>query len=403
MNPKVILLIEFSNGGHKEAFMQFFVKALLELGHEVICVMPDTTAVKKWVANNTNISSAHFFDLPTPQKTVKKFGRFNQAVSTILLWRNQTKKVKYIEQQIGKKTDLVYFNWLDSLMANYLPSSFVDLIFPYKWSGLYFHPVIFRQRPQYLKSSATARDVDAVFLSKNCIGITMHDEGILEIYGKRIKKTTLLFPEIADGTPPNPNHILANKIKKQANGRTIVGIIGLEPHKGISSLVRIAKVANPQQFFFAFTGLFYEELYDNITEEKRNDILDFKNNLPENCIWETGSLTEGEDYNSVFCSFDIIHIIYKEFYSSSNRLTKAAIFNKLVLGCNYGCVGEDIPKYNLGAVADEEDTTEQYQKLQELRMRILQKDFPYDNWTIYQNKHSVEILPNKFEELLNLL
>lgn len=405
MQGKTIVLIDFENGGHREAFMQFFAKALLELGHEVLCIMPDTSPIQHWINSNLSGEShlIHYFNISVGYPRFQKFGRLNEAFSKITLWKKQQKILQKIEIQTQKKIDLVYFNWIDSQMANYLPAYMVDAVFHYKWSGLYFHPVIFRQRPQYLDCKTTFRDVDGVFLSKNCVAITMHDEGILEKYQKRIGKHTMLFPEIADATPAHPEHALARRIRQQSNNRTIVGIIGLEPFKGALSLIRLAKIADPSLFFFAFTGVFKAEFLDRLPAADREEFSHFMNNLPENCLWQTGGLKEGEDYNSVFCSFDIIHIVYNNFYSSSNRLTKAAIFNKLVLASNYGCVGEDVPTYDLGETVDENDIAEQYSKLQILRNRIIAKKFPYTQWKTYATKHSTDILPEKFTELLSLL
>ncbi len=400
---KTIVLFDIHNGGHREAFMQFFAKALLESGHEVICIMPDTASIKRWVNTNVSSQNIRYYNIEVEDKLLTSFGRFNMALTRLQFWRRQKKVLKQIEKEIQKKVDLVFFNWIDSQMANYLPAFVIDAFFHYKWSGVYFHPVIFRQFPQYLDNKTTSRDVDSVFLSKNCIGITLHDEGILDKLQKRIGKTTILFPEIADATPPNPHHVLAQKIKAKAKDRTIVGIIGLEPYKGALSLIRVAKIADPAKFFFAFTGIFKNKFLDILPVDEKNEFINFMNSIPENCFWETGSLQEGEDYNSVFCCFDITHIVYNNFYSSSNRLTKAAIFNKLVLSSNYGCVGNDVPAYNLGEIADEHDIEEQYGKLQILRNKILAKDFPYEQWKIYADKHSTDRLPEKFAELLNLL
>jgi hypothetical protein len=405
MECKTIVLIDFENGGHREAFMQFFSKSLLELGHKVICIMPDTLPIQHWIANNVN-AGAHnilFYDKRIINPASTSFGRFNESVSRIIYWKRQKNILSEIEKESNQKIDLVFFNWLDNQMANYLPPFIIDAIFPYKWSGVYFHPVIFRIRPHYLDNKTTLSDVDSVFLAKNCIAVTLHDEGILEKYQKRIGKKTMLFPETADGTPPNQQHVLANKIKEKAQNRTIVGIIGLEPHKGAFTLMRLAKIADQSKFFFAFTGVFKSNSLDKLSTDEKKEVTDFIANIPNNCIWETGGLQEGEDYNSVFCSFDIIHIVYNNFYSSSNRLTKAAIFNKLVLGSNVGCVGEDVPKYNLGATANENNIEEQYQKLQLLRNNILSNNFPTEQWKNYADKHSTDRLPEKFNEILKLL
>ncbi len=402
---KTIALLDLYSSGHRKAFMCLFAKACLENNTKVICLYPDTQEIKEWLTLNAkeHIKNVIFVKYKPVIKSSKKFGRFNEAIPVALYWKNCVSVLRKIESQHQIKIDLVYFNWIDSQMANYLPSALLDFIFPYKWAGLYFHPVIFRKEPHYLEKKTTFKDIDSVFMSENCVAVTLHDEGILEKYQKRIGKKTILFPEIADNTLPNFSLPLAKKIKDKANGRITIGIIGLEPYKGTLSLIRIVKMADASKYFFAFTGVFSEDFLLNLTKEEQNEIKDFINNIPENCIWQTGSLQEGEEYNSVFCCFDIIYIIYKNFYSSSNRLTKAAIFNRLVLANNNGCVGDDVPKYNLGEIANENDIREQYQKLEMLYNQILAKDFPYNQWKIYVDKHSTERLKEKFEELLKLV
>jgi hypothetical protein len=391
--------------GHSKAFMCLFIQACLNNNTKVICLYPKTDEIKEWLLLHANeyVDNVIFINYIPVIKSFKKFGRFNNTLSTIIYWKNCANILRQIEIQHQTKIDLVYFNWIDSQMANYLPSFILDFVFPYKWSGLYFHPVIFRKEPQYLDKKSTFKDIDSIFMSKNCVAVTLHDEGILEKYQKRIGTKTILFPEIADNTRPSSSIPLAKQIKAKAKDRTIVGIIGLEPYKGMLNLIKLAKMEDPSKFFFAFTGYYIDSFFDGLSNADKVEYLDFIENIPENCIWQTGGLKEGEEYNSVFCSFDIVYIIYKNFYSSSNRLTKAAIFNRLVLANNNGCVGDDVPKYNLGETADEDDIKAQYQKLKILREQILAKDFPYNQWKIYAEKHGTERLKEKFEELLNLV
>lgn len=400
---KTIVLYDIGNGGHREAFMQFFAKSVLELGHEVICIMPETSAIQSWVQQNVVSQNIHYYDMLIESKNYTSLGRFNNSFSKINVWRKQKIAFQQIEIELQKKIDLVFFNWLDSQMSNYLPAQIIDFIFPYQWTGVYFHPVIFRQRPDFLEHKTSFSDVDNLFLAKKCIAITVHDEGLKDKLQYRTGKQTLLFPEIADATPPNPSFPLAQKIKTKANGRIVIGIIGLEPYKGVFTLMNVVKIADATQFFFVFTGMYNENSLIYLSENQKAEYLEFIKNPPENCIWQTGSFKEGEEYNSVICSFDIIHLVYKKFYSSSNRLTKAAIFKKLVIGNNLGCVGEDIPKYNLGETVDEDDVEAQYQKLKILRDRILRNDFPMEQWEIYAKKHSAESLKDKFKTLISLL
>lgn len=402
---KTIALLDLYTGGHRDAFMCLFTKACLENNAKVICIYPNSQIIKDWLLANAEIplDNIIFIDFTPIHKSYKSFGRFNNALSVLAYWKFCSSFLRKIEIENNVKIDIVYFNWLDSQMANYLPASILDYIFPYKWSGLYFHPVIFRRKLEYLNNKVSFKDVDSIYSSKNCVAVTIHDEGILEKYKNRINKKTILFPEIADAAPPNPVLPLSIKIKNQANGRIIVGLIGLEPYKGTLNLIRLARMADTSKFFFAFTGYYQDSYLDTLSENDKKEYLNFVSNLPENCLWQTGGLKEGEEYNSVFCSFDIIHIVYKDFYSSSNRLTKAAIFNKLVLASDNGCVGDDVPKYKLGEIANQDNVLEQYEKLQILRNKILAKDFPYDQWKIYAEKHSTNRLREKFEELFTLI
>lgn len=385
--------------------MCLFTKACLENNAKVICIYPNSKEIKNWLEANTNLllDNIIFIDFDPVFKKYNSFGRLNDAISKLAYWKYCASVLQTIEKDYNINIDLVYFNWIDSQISNYLPSNILNFIFPYKWSGLYFHPVIFRLKPTFLNKKATFRDIDSAFLSNNCVAITIHDEGILEKYQNRIQKKTILFPEIADDTPPNLHLPLPQKIKTLAKDRIIIGLIGLEPYKGTLNLIRLVKIADSSEYFFAFTGIYLDSFLDKLNEEDKKEYIDFVNNLPENCLWQTGGLKEGEEYNSVFCSFDIIHIVYKNFYSSSNRLTKAAIFNKLVLASDNGCVGDDVPRYNLGEVANENNIEEQYQKLEILRNKIINKDFPYEQWKIYADKHSTNRLKEKFAELLSLV
>ena len=402
---KTIVLIESCAGGHRKAFMCLFAQACLQNGAKVICLYPEVDEIKEWILIHAKeyINNVTFINYRLSFKTFKNFGRFNNAFSVLNYWKSCAKFLQNIEKENSVKIDLVYFNWIDSQMANYLPASILDLVFTYKWSGLYFHPSIFRTQPKFLDKNVSFKDIDSIFTSKNCVAVTLHDEGISKKYQNRTEKKVILFPEIADDTLPNPTHPFPKLVKEKAQNRTIIGIIGLEPYKGALSLIRLTAIANPEKFFFAFTGVYNKEYILNLSENEQQEYLNFIGNLPENCLWQTGVLQEGEDYNSVFNSFDIIHIIYKNFYSSSNRLTKAAIFNKLVLANNNGCVGDDVPIYNLGETADENNIDEQLQKMEILRKRILTGNLPYEQWKIYAEKHSTERLKEKFEELLNLV
>jgi hypothetical protein len=404
---KTVVLIDMLSGGHRDAFMRFFARTCLQLDCRVLCIFPDTKLIRPWIDAHCPEHSQHisYTDFFTPARNYAAFGKLNDAMKALHYWRKITAVMKASLEQYHLKPDFVFFNCIDYFLGNYLPGMLIDRIFPYKWAGLYFHPAAFRIHPEYLGKRATFRDVDSIFLSRHCVAIALHDEGIISKYEKRTGKRVLLFPEMADTTPPEPHNKMAAEIQQRANGRIVIGSIGLEPHKGSYEFMRLAKMADPAKYFFAFTGMWarddWKPFFGNA--EQAEEFFAFERSVPENVYWQTGPLREGAEYNAVFCAFDIIWLIYKRFYSSSNRLTKAANFERLVLGSDKGCVGEDIPAYSLGETAEEGNVMQQLQQLEKLRDKVLRKDFPFQQWRAYAAKHSVEALKEKFVELLNLV
>ena len=53
----------------------------------------------------------------------------------------------------------------------------------------------------------------------------------------------MFFAETADDTPPDIHCTIANDIKLKAKGRTVVGMVGLEWHKGGYTLYQLSQIA----------------------------------------------------------------------------------------------------------------------------------------------------------------
>ena len=123
----------------------------------------------------------------------------------------------------------------------------------------------------------------------------------------------------------------------------------------------------------------------------------------ENCFFKFEPIPEGSAYNAIFCAFDIPFLVYDNFISSSNRLTKAAIFRRLVLASNNYCVGEDVIRYNLEEAVTPKDPLAALKGLEKLRNRINKEDYPYEMWKIYQELNSEEKLFERFKEIITLV
>jgi hypothetical protein len=401
---KTIALIEIGNDGHRTAYMQQFVATLLLLNHKVLCLIPDYKPIQDWIELyypdlKQNVYYNNYFytwdELKLPNALSKR-------IQILTNWFNVRSSIIQAEKRHQINIDFVFFNYIDFHIINYLPLFMIDMIINIKWAALFISSGMYRVNKELLVDKVTSKSRDMVLTSKNCVALAIHDEGIIEKLQNRIGKKVLLFPEIADLTPPDFTNQTYTEIKQKANQRIVVGTIGLEVHKCGYEFLQLAKIADPSKFFFVFAGIFHDNIRAHYTVQQLQEFDAFFSNLPENCYTSFGHINEGSDYNSLFCSFDIVNLLYKQFFNASNRLTKAAFFNKLVLSTPEGCIGEDVMKYNLGETANENNIKEQYQKLEILRNKITIKDYPIEQWKIYSGKHSTDKLKEKFIDLLAL-
>jgi len=394
---KTIAIIDYTLGGHHLSFVRSFSQILIQQGNDVICIVPEKEKVSTWIREQLPMQadrfSAYEFEWKTPPSGK---GKFSQTISVLKRWRYEKKLLRKISRERGKKIDLVFFAWLDDHLAPYIPAFILDNIFPYSWSGLYFHPYHLRRETVFLERKANWRDLDAIFLSKNCVAVAIHDIGIREKFSFRIGKPVIHFPETADDTPPERGNELALAIREKARGRIVVGMIGCEKHKGTITLARMAEKADPSKYFFAFLGILPEPTYQ---EDEWKEINRFIADRRENCFFHFHPIPEGAAYNAVFCSFDIPFLVYDDFVSSSNRLTKAAIFQRLVLASDNYCVGEDVQKFKLRAAVTPQNPEAALKGLELLTEKINRNDYPVENWKEYKEINSIGKLYERFSEL----
>jgi hypothetical protein len=396
---KNIVLIDFLLSGHHQAFLENFSNILCEENCRVFVLVPGATGFEAYMKGKfPNLAGRLIgIEYPIKQFKTKKLGKFSEAYNRLLSWRYEASLLAKVEKNYSIKIDLVFYAWLDNQFGRLLPSKLLDLVFPYKWSGLFFHPYHLRLSSGVLKKPAVWRDHDSILLSKNCMSVAIHDKEIVEDFSLRINKKVLLFPEIADSTPPDHEYEHYKGIKRKAKGRIIVGIIGCESFKGTLTMIRMARLADPNKYFFAYLGSLPQHLYNEIDWR---EVQDYIKSEPENAYFHFHPIPEGSSFNAAFDSFDILFSVYDNFISSSNRLKKASIFKKLVLASDNYCVGNDVKTFNLGITVKPMDPTGALAGLEKLSQKIQQKDFPENGWQSYREINSYVRLREKFREVL---
>lgn len=396
---KNIVLIDNTLTGHHLSFLKSFCSILLQQGNKVIVLVPGAEVLAKAMIAEPGFIQDRFHAIDYAEKTFNQYkGKFGDTRNTLARWKYDASLVKGVEQSLKLKVDLVFYAWLDYQLARFIPAFMLDRIFPYKWSGLYFHPYHLRREPHTLQLKASWRDLDSIFLSRNCVGVTIHDSAIQSGFQYRIGKAVIHFPETADDTTPDLSYPLYQQIKEKAKNRIVVGMIGCEKHKGTLTMMRMVKLADKEKFFFLFLGMLPKQTY---TETEWKEVEEFIAEQRENCFFSFQSIPEGAAYNAVFCAMHIPFLVYDNFVSSSNRLTKAAIFERLVLASDNYCVGDDVKKYRLGAAVTPCNENEALKGLNELAHQIEHNDYPTEEWKIYKEINSVALLAQRFKEVLN--
>ncbi len=404
----VIACIDFSNDGHRLYLMRSVIKAILESGHTAICVTNDTDEIKIWIDEFCTEHRHHaiYYTYNYKQPSGTKWNiHLNDILIALQYWKQYHSILKNIEKGNQLKIDAVLINYIDVFLSCKMPLFLQKKFFHYRWAGLYIHTRYLRMFKHLGVQTKKARitDIDYLFKSDKCIGVGVFDAGTHQALAYRLDKKVTLIPDTSDVSTDTKTYALADEIKLAAKGRLIIGTIGISAFMGVVDLIKLAISSADKDYFFVFCGSFDPTSYDTISNDIDKELLrKFRENPTKNCIWKEGYLENEFEYNAVFKAFDIVYMMYPNHFTSSNRLTKAAFFNKLVLASNQHCVGENVMNYKLGEVAASGNITQQLEKLDALYQKIKSESYPIEEWKKYYSLNNEPLLQKQLKSLLNI-
>ncbi len=398
---KVIALVDPYFKGHHLTYMKLFVTCLLNKGYKVCVLIPQNEEINDFVKTSLPEYANKFFSSGIDNKEFTSFlpSVINRYFSTLYRWFYIKKKLVNIENTYKIKIDLVFFAWLDSFLFKYIPLFFVNKIFAYNWSGLYFQPNHIRLNTFKSSHKTTFFDRDYVLGAKSCKSVAILDSFICEQLSHRICKNVISFPDIINIEFDRTNDIAEN-IKAKSLGRRIVGIIGLEKRKGVLEMIQLAKNSDEKKYFYVFAG---EINYSEYTLEQREIIENYFNSQIENKFLYLNYIVKDATFNAIFNTFDIAFVIYQNFLTSSNMLTKAAYFNKLVIAVDKYYIGDTVKKYNLGITTPENDLSEHLKALNFLNDNY--EKILIENETLreaFYSQNTLQKLNESFDQIIKL-
>ncbi len=331
--------------GHHRMYFREFIASLERLGVFVIALCPQPEDLTPHPRLATG-------QLLVPDRSPLRHGLTNDPVLTVLRWRRTRRALEATENRCGRRADLVFFPYLDNYLR-FLPLRMApELLLGRPWSGLYFrnHHLSWPAdgTRAWLKRLAKG---DRILRSPTTLPfVGVLDDRFNTELAARSGRTALVFPDVTDETLPALPTTLSESLRDLAKGRPIIGVAGsLERRKGLLTLLRVAEACQGHDpWFFAAVGPFVAETF---SAAELAWIKEARLRLDESLYLDlTGSLIPDEaSFNAAFRTFDVAWAAYDDFQGSSNILTKAAYFEKVVLATDGEYIASMVEEYQLGA------------------------------------------------------
>lgn len=395
---KNIALIDPYWSGHHSSYLNLITKTLLSLGHNVMVFCPNPLELRNWIGVNCKQHQEKLLlvEMREPKEFCFPVLRVQMALNGLTWWRFAAKVVKKAQSETGFFTDLVFFPWLDSYLGRYQSHRIIDKIFPYNWSGIYFHPFHLRLSLRSSTVRGGPHDYDESLHSNRCRSVAILDEGVKEKLQEKLPdKPVIIFPDIADATQPDHNFSVLHEVIAKSDGRKIITLIGgLAKRKGILTLLETARKSPSAEWFFLFAGHLSE---DSFGSNELQFIREIESNPPQNCYFHFNFIPEEAQFNSLVEVSDILFASYENFPHSSNILTKAAIFEKPLIVSRGFCMEERIKAFKMGESIEYDNVSQCIDAIGRLlETKELRADFAG-----YRLIHSEERLRLAFQAICN--
>lgn len=350
---KVIALIDFFSVGHHTMFMKLYIKAFMKQKYRILLVFPESQEMRLFLQNKENI----IYHVVPPVSGKVSWTR------SILNWMVLRKILTQQERKRKITISFVFITWLDNFLYANIPSFIIDMIFPYPWSGLYFHPMHLRTEWKSLSQSTYPFTQECILRAKNCLNVAVLDEGVRERLEKRTHKSVYVLPDLTDESTPDMSLPIIKRIRRQARKRPIVSVLGvMDARKNQELLFHTSRLAEAKKYFFVFAG----KMSSRMSPDNLSDFQKAVKHRQHNCFFSLQRIADEREFNSLVYMSDILFLSYVNFPHSSNLLAKAALFKKPVIVSNTYCLAERVKRYRLGKCVSGSDPEELIRAIREI-------------------------------------
>ena len=308
-------------------------------------------------------------------------------------WRYAGRCINRLHSYLGYGPDLVVFLKIDDYTKGILTGNWIDITFPYHWTGIYIH-LRFPKRHPLNFFRKTCYQPFSAFRSKRCQSVATLQEDITRQFGQIIAKPVHTIPDMTDEAPPIESALTA-KIKVKAGERKVIGLIGgQDRRKGSFLFLEIARRCQDRNWLFLFCGKMNYEKSDRELEQLKDIIGDEL--TWNNCFFHFEHIPDERHFNAVIDTCDVLFTVYQNFPFSSNIMTKAALFRKPIVVGAGGLMAQRVKSFDLGTCCIPEDTDNCIRAIE----AALERTVSGSSYAKYFSLHSQKRFRTKFFSLI---
>lgn len=376
------------------AYARQYVEALLRLQKEIALFSPNWLELNHFlqVQFKDQAKRIHCFPIEETHEGDANAGNPN------LIWRylSLSRKLHQAERSINTKIDFVFFAPVDDWIKPKFATKMMDWAFPFKWSGILTHMLPYDPAGLKLNVDPKFGEPDYLFTSKNCVGVCTLDRFKSEALRSRVYKKVVVMPDVSEyGLPAKPQKI-TEQIRKMAKDRMVVGTILLE-NENPENFLDLANTAPADSYFFVCAGSIEPEFLSEKAKQSLNTLLGSGKN---NIYFILHQLELSEDINDLLQTFDVCYLNDGHFQMPHPLLTKAAYFNKPVVGSKNDMIGKLLSAFKTGITVNGK-ISESVNALSTLRLQMpFERNFDLGKLRNYAQLQNQDALRDAWESLL---
>ncbi len=439
--PCILLYNPISGHGHLDSWLEIFVELLIERHFLVVVLTPDPKILKERLSLK-NLEEHPCLQMLPWKKVFKSnylryawdiwihfceryyFGREGSSITpemTLLIrWKKKfyrlfvpylyliSKLIRLSQQRLRNEKNEIEDSGLDPVGAalqikailrkskwypDFLFNMYMDMyktdtfswerfasICRLPWGGIRFVPQPSSHEAYYYLSTLR--------------GMCFLDEGLCKIYAKRFPEKIFPFlPDVTYSETPQDEPKIVKEILEKSGGRKIVFMGGsIGGQKNISRWCEVIFMAKRTEWFFVQIG---EIHFNTFTPEDIEAYKTLTKSIPENVYIFSEFIPDERIFNAIINISDVLFAVYRDFHTSSNMLSKSAIFEKPILTSKGFLMGERVRRYGIGLTVSEYDSRAMFDGLNTL----IHKKIEPEKFKNYREDYGVENLWDNISSL----